>query len=820
MLDSAAFMNTLTDSNQVGKSLYDDQQTLNLLRHFLPSQPPLKDFIHHNPLHGFQEFKFDQALARASKIFGYQVHLSLEEYRSLYHSGRINRAALEYAAAEHTPEKDFTYWQHRLFEKDYIAHKHCRIGELRSNWKRLYQIDLDSQTHPALFRLLCAYLDQGIATWHFKIASGGFLASVREMEKNSIVSFFHSKRVSELLLNTHHCTSDLLAILIGRSDLYQQYILDQQFAHPGWSGMVCALEGNPDSLLEKRKISLSELIHIELLLEIDALDNRFGQSWLPLGSQIVSPPGNIFEPVQQTELDQVLTIWQNAFEKTYYDRVMTMLSGNRSKKTGSVEKSFQALLCLDDRSGSLRRHLEQSDYGCETFGTPGFFGAAFMFQAGPNPSLSKQAPAPVKPQHLIKQVGQIQTPNRGINLHGGANSLLRGWFISQTLGFWATFKLFLNIFRPSADLLATAPVREHDNAPWLSIEHMVCYQPENGLQIGYTVNEMAECVENLLRSIDLTAGFAPIIYVIGHGASSVNNPHFAAYDCGACSGNPGGINARVFVGMANHRRVRQILGQRGIRIPDQTQFLAALHDTTRDDVIFYDSQLLSAENHQRHQSFRKDFVNALASNAKERAQRFASVDANLAADMAHRAVRSRSVSLFEPRPELNHATNAVCIVGHRNLSRGLFWDRRLFMNSYNYASDPDGKTLQDILTAATPVCAGINLEYFFARTDNQRLGAGSKLPHNVMGLLGVSNGIEGDLRPGLPSQMTELHDPVRLLMIIEHFPSVVFSVISRSKNLREWFTNEWVHLIVMDPLTGAFQKLKDDRFIAYHALPL
>ena len=38
-----------------------------------------------------------------------------------------------------------------------------------------------------------------------------------------------------------------------------------------------------------------------------------------------------------------------------------------------------------------------------------------------------------------------------------------------------------------------------------------------------------------------------------------------------------------------------------------------------------------------------------------------------------------------------------------------------------------------------------------------------------MGLIGVANGIDGDLRPGLPSQMIEVHDPVRLLVIAEHF---------------------------------------------------
>jgi uncharacterized protein YbcC (UPF0753/DUF2309 family) len=103
----------------------------------------------------------------------------------------------------------------------------------------------------------------------------------------------------------------------------------------------------------------------------------------------------------------------------------------------------------------------------------------------------------------------------------------------------------------------------------------------------------------------------------------------------------------------------------------------------------------------------------------------------------------------------------------------LFLDRRSFLNSFDYRIDPEGKYLFNILKAAAPVCGGINLEYFFSRVDNQKLGAGSKLPHNVMGLIGVANGYDGDLRPGLPSQMIEIHDPVRLLVIVEHLPEVV-----------------------------------------------
>jgi len=116
------------------------------------------------------------------------------------------------------------------------------------------------------------------------------------------------------------------------------------------------------------------------------------------------------------------------------------------------------------------------------------------------------------------------------------------------------------------------------------------------------------------------------------------------------------------------------------------------------------------------------------------------------------------------------------------------------------------------------VCGGINLEYFFSRVDNQKLGAGTKLPHNVMGLFGVANGIDGDLRPGLPSQMIEVHDPIRLLLIVEQSPDRVLAVIRNMKKEASWFTNEWIRLATVEPLTRAISIFKDGAFSRYEPL--
>jgi uncharacterized protein YbcC (UPF0753/DUF2309 family) len=329
---------------------------------------------------------------------------------------------------------------------------------------------------------------------------------------------------------------------------------------------------------------------------------------------------------------------------------------------------------------------------------------------------------------------------------------------------------------------------------------------------------MADRIEGLLRSIGLVDGFSPLVYLIGHGASSINNTHYAGYDCGACCGRPGSVNARVAAFMANYPEVRILLKGRGIDIPAETQFLGGLHDTTKDELQFFDEDILNAGNLKLHRENQEKFVRVLDINSLERSRRFDTLDKNKSIGGLHDAVKKRAFSLFEPRPEYNHATNALCIVSRKSTLKGLFFDRRAFMNSYDYRKDPSGKSLTKILSAAIPVCGGINLEYYFSRMDPDKLGAGTKLPHNVMGLIGVANGADGDLRTGLPYQMVEIHDPIRLLMVVEQVPELVNQVITASSALFEWINNTWVHLVVLDPNSGDFLRWVDEKFVPYTPL--
>src|SRR5574343_1502266 len=75
-------------------------ESLEELKHFLPSQAPLKDFIHHNTLHAFQHLPFHDALIEATERFGYKVYLTISEYRKLYADGKINEAILDRTVAK------------------------------------------------------------------------------------------------------------------------------------------------------------------------------------------------------------------------------------------------------------------------------------------------------------------------------------------------------------------------------------------------------------------------------------------------------------------------------------------------------------------------------------------------------------------------------------------------------------------------------------------------------------------------------------------------------------------------------------------------
>jgi uncharacterized protein YbcC (UPF0753/DUF2309 family) len=339
--------------------------------------------------------------------------------------------------------------------------------------------------------------------------------------------------------------------------------------------------------------------------------------------------------------------------------------------------------------------------------------------------------------------------------------------------------------------------------------------PEEG-HIGYTVAEMADVVERLLRDIGLTTNLSRLVVICGHGSSSLNNPHEAAHDCGACAGGRGGPNARAFALMANKPAVRELVARRGLTIPNNTVFVGAYHNTCDDSVAYYDVEQLPPSHRADLDRARALLDEARQRSAHERCRRFETAGLDLSFADALRHVEGRAEDLSQVRPEYGHATNALCFVGRREWSRRLFLDRRAFLQSYDPQQDDDQQTiLTRVLLAVIPVCAGISLEYYFSYVDPVGYGCGTKLPHNITALLGVMNGAASDLRPGLPWQMVEIHEPVRLLFVIETTPAAMLRIMDRHESIGRLVRGGWVQLATLDATTSVIHLFRRGTFQRY-----
>ncbi|CAG7857059.1 hypothetical protein MCAMS1_01771 [biofilm metagenome] len=518
-------------------------------------------------------------------------------------------------------------------------------------------------------------------------------------------------------------------------------------------------------------------------------------------------------------------IWLLAYEANYREALFQALSLNHKRGRWAkrdVNPTAQVVFCMDDREESIRRHLEELDPAIETLGAAGFFGVAMNYKGLDDERVTALCPIIVTPAHEVQEQPRLDATQsvhghkKGLKafkrlLNSIHHGLRRHLFLSQLLIIviapLSLLGLLAKSFMPKTqqELIMRLTIRivtkVKTQLSFTSTDNETLATPEQP-KLGFTETEQVDRIAGFLRNTGLTYGFAPLIVLMGHGSISQNNPHLAAYDCGACSGRHGGPNARLFAAIANRPEVRAGLSSRGIHIPDNSWFIGAEHNTCNEEITWFDTDdipdgsravfdtLISQLNHAQHLS------------AHERCRRLASAPHNPEIKEALSHIVERATDFSQARPELGHATNASAIVGRRSVSQGAFFDRRMFLISYDPTQDPDGKIVEGILLNVGPVGAGINLEYYFSTVNSDRLGCGTKVPHNIVGLFGVMEGTSSDLRTGLPSQMTEIHEAMRLQLVVEAETHILEQIYSRQPSLQELIAGGWILLSTIDPETG------------------
>jgi uncharacterized protein YbcC (UPF0753/DUF2309 family) len=518
-------------------------------------------------------------------------------------------------------------------------------------------------------------------------------------------------------------------------------------------------------------------------------------------------------------------VWLRAYEYHYRDAFFSAIHANVKRGRWAIREkspSVQVIFCMDDREEGFRRHLEELDPTIETLGAAGFFGLAMNYKGLDDDKVTPLCPVVVTPAHEVREIPKPEQIHkyhrhqqgrkwqRQIGFlfdHSLRNNPLLTFLTINLLAPLVFLGLLNRTFFPKtyerikAKINVLTTVSVGTELLYQSTQKESMATPEQP-QLGFTDAEQIDRVAAFLRNTGLTYGFGSLVILMGHGSSSQNNPHLAAYDCGACSGRHGGPNARLFAALANRPEVRKGLAGQGIVIPDDTWFIGTEHNTCNEAIIWYDKNKVPKAHENKLEKLMQQLQHACRMSAHERCRRLASAPHKPTPEQALDHIVERGDDFSQARPELGHATNATAVIGRRSVTQGAFFDRRAFLISYDCTQDRDGKILEGILLAVGPVGAGINLEYYFSTVNNDRLGCGTKVPHNIVGLFAVMEGSNSDLRTGLPRQMIEIHEAMRLQLLVEAKPVILEQIYERQESLRELIAGEWVLLNVIDPDSG------------------
>lgn len=796
---------------------------------------PLESAIAVNPLAGFEEMPFEEAVRLAARRFGARTSLPLAQWRRLLADGKLEERTLRDAAIRKLGGLNaaFELIGPNLSRLDLLM---ARLLDLPAEQERLAPASLPADA-AFIAKWCAAFFDQGQAASPMPNRNLGlYRAALAAIAHDAEYRALTGESGRHLLLSVPRDPLEAIAeglvalgILPGEEEAKLAGLVARL---PGWAGHIRwrTEHADPD-IAAGSPAGMADLLALWLLLERTgaASDRPAAAPAVDVAAQLALHFGLAdvtaralgregharFAAIAAMDEGALGAVFQIATEWTYRNSLAPRLQAAATSPAAADRPDAQLVFCIDVRSEPLRRALE-AEGNYETLGYAGFFGLPVALHRHGDERRTRLLPVLLAPQHDVAEApvpgreqeaarlaaSQAQARRASALFDAGKQGSATAFATAEATGPIAGLLMAARTLAPGlARRIGStfSPSRAEVLAPALD-------QHEAG-HPAFTPEEKIGFALSLFKLTGLTARTARLVVLVGHGGSAVNNPYAAALDCGACGGNAGGSNARMLAAILNDPAVRAGLAARGIALTETTWFIAAEHNTTTDEVAIFDRCGVP----ESHRGDLEALMGSLARAGAANRQRRAALLGRRAGDLLTGAVHWGEV-----RPEWGLAGNAAFIVGPRALTREIDLEGRAFLHSYDWQADGDGTALTTVLTAPMVVAQWINCQYLFSTIDNDRYGSGDKITQNVVGGIGVLQGNGGDLRVGLPRQSlftddgTPFHVPQRLLTVVLAPFAQVERVVASNDILGRLFGNGWVTLVVIDPHTGKALRWRPD----------
>ena len=785
---------------------------------------PLDRFIAVNPYWGHLDRPITTAAANLAALAGSPMLMPRSWYRDHWQAGRITKAhlgeAIEATGANCTAEELVAGLNASASFPGRLPLAADLVDARRDT--RHHMAWRDYVTHH-VSQGTAAYFDQGQAAWG-PDHSGGLYASWRRQSEHdfgpAMLMGYHgfSQRLRALPSDPIALIDAAVPALRIPQEGTEAYFTALLMSINGWSSW-CAYQRWQARLAGRDDDHIVHMLAIRLAWEW-LLHEGHPEAGVTAG--LASAWRGAEGAVARAQAAQSRDwLWHLALERAYQAPVAKALVAGAPKPCAvETTPAVQAVFCIDVRSEVYRRALEASSAGqVQTLGFAGFFALFIEYRPLGSEMVRPQLPGLLSPALCVTD--ECDTPalaavlakrrKKGLlmrqqwqTFRGGAGSTFS--FV-ETCGLLYVAKLIKNRVggkrNPApVELTGLPAAQRHTLRPHLPASG----EPDVAARVAMAATA--------LGAMGLSSGLARVVLLAGHGSTSANNPHAAGLDCGACGGQTGEVNARALAALLNDPTVRKGLQQRGLDVPESTVFVGGLHNTTTDDMLLYDTDLLPAS-HANDLEVLRDWLAETGKRARaERAALLGLASQAESPAALHESIMSRTSDWAQVRPEWGLAGCAAFVVAPRSRSRHMNLGGRSFLHDYRWERDPGFKVLELIMTAPMVVTNWINMQYFASTVDNKLYGSGDKVLHNVVGgNVGVFEGNGGDLRIGLPMQSLHdgehfVHMPLRLSVFIEAPRAEIDNIIGNHAVVKQLVDNEWLFLFHIEPAGTAVSRYR------------